>query len=182
MTADLRIVVDGLGVLVPISDGLACWIDDLDCFAIICKTRFNMVLVYIAFPRGKEANWRPNDLEDLFFSMTGTWVRFWNEKMPVHEPKRDLDRQFAYLERWIPAIAVLFKADVLLCSTDEVFLVTQDVWGDKHLDWSPGGVIVSVPIVAGDEEEAEIHWSEEHMQMADAITDWGTSHSARACW
>lgn len=53
-TADLRIVADGLGVLVQIPDRPSRWIDDLGFFPIVFKKGFNPLRAYFLFCRGQE--------------------------------------------------------------------------------------------------------------------------------
>lgn len=43
-TANPRIVADGLGLLGPMPDHLACWIDDISFFGTVMKIGLNWVL------------------------------------------------------------------------------------------------------------------------------------------
>lgn len=56
-TADPRIVVNGLNVLVPMSTLTAFLIDDLTFFVITSPTVSNAVLAYVMFRRGNEVDW-----------------------------------------------------------------------------------------------------------------------------
>lgn len=51
-TNQLRIFVEDLGVFVSISERLVRWITDLDFFAIMHNTGFDLVLAYVALCRG----------------------------------------------------------------------------------------------------------------------------------
>lgn len=66
-TADLRIVADGLGMLVPMLDRLAPWIDDSRFSLIISRTGFDLVLECFAFRRGQQYDLARVDLEEPFF-------------------------------------------------------------------------------------------------------------------
>lgn len=66
-TADQRIVVDGLGVLVPMADCRTRLIDDMPFFQTIRKKWFDPVLAYVAFCRRQQVDKSFEDLENLFF-------------------------------------------------------------------------------------------------------------------
>lgn len=63
---------------------------------------------------------------------------------PVHERKREPDGQFVYQERQLPAIAVLFKAEVRLSCNKDAITATREALRDEQPAPSPCGVIVSV--------------------------------------
>lgn len=66
-TADPRIVAVGLGYLVPIPDGLACWSDGLGFSSIVAKTVFDPTLTYVVFGRPQGVDWSFFDHNDSFF-------------------------------------------------------------------------------------------------------------------
>lgn len=71
----------------------------------------------------------------------------------VHERKREVDGQFVYHQSWLLEIAVRFRADVRLISVDNAIVSKWEALGDEQPDSSPGGVIVSVPPAARDDED-----------------------------
>lgn len=66
-TADLRFVADRLGVLLPIPDRLACWIDDMDFLRIVHKTALDPLLAYVTSPQWPDVDWSCVDPEIVFF-------------------------------------------------------------------------------------------------------------------
>lgn len=70
----------------------------------------------------------------------------------VHKRKQKVEGRFAYHERLLPFIAVHFKSYDQRSSLDDAVMVTREAVGNEHPDPSPGGVLVSAPTVAGDDE------------------------------
>lgn len=64
-TASLHIVRDGLGVLVPMPDGLARSNYNLGFFPIVLGTGFDPVLAEASFCRRQEIDWSYVDLKGL---------------------------------------------------------------------------------------------------------------------
>lgn len=55
-----------LGLLVPVPYIPACWITELNFFAVIGKNVFNQVFPFVAFRHGKVVDRSPSDPEDPF--------------------------------------------------------------------------------------------------------------------
>lgn len=62
-TVGPQIVVEGLGVLVPMSGRVARYTDSLNLFAVICESFFDQVLAYVTFYHGQEVGWLRADLK-----------------------------------------------------------------------------------------------------------------------
>lgn len=66
-TADLCIVAEGWGGLVPMPNRLARWITDLGFFPFIHKTGLDQVMAYAVFCRWQEVDWTRVDLAEPIF-------------------------------------------------------------------------------------------------------------------
>lgn len=124
-TGNPRIVVEGLGLLVPMLKGLVRWIIDLGLLVFIHKIGFDTFLAYAGFRRGQEVDWSQVDIGDCFFHYrwrTKEIIALADKR--VHESKREADGRFVYHERWLPAIAVRIKPEVGLSSFDDAITAT----------------------------------------------------------
>lgn len=65
-TAGLQIVAECSGVLVPMPKCLVCGTTDLGFFAIVIKTRFDLLLAYLVLCHGQEVDCSCTDLDDPF--------------------------------------------------------------------------------------------------------------------
>lgn len=77
-------------MLVPFSKRSICWIEDLDFFAIIKESSFDLSLAYVEFHRCREVDWDQGGLLDPFYLYrwwTGKFVDFCKKR--VHELKRE---------------------------------------------------------------------------------------------
>lgn len=150
-TADLRIFVDGLEVLVQMSDRLAHWIDYLGFFQVVCKFVFAPVLVFVPLRRGEEVDWSCLDMDDAIFLYSwskGELIGLAGRR--VHDQKREGYVLFEYNKCQLLFIAVCFKADIRLSSLDHAIAGTQQVFGGKLTYPSSDGVAVSGQTAASD--------------------------------
>lgn len=67
VTSCPRILTDGLGKSVQVSDYLARWTDDRGFFSIFCEMWFDPGQACIAFRREQNVHWCYVRLEDPFF-------------------------------------------------------------------------------------------------------------------
>lgn len=144
-TANLRIVVEGLGVLVqnlcPV--GLRTWVSSPSSvrrgFMRSCHT-FSSVL----------------DKKYIGRSLTFTRLSFFLYRwcmgkviglaeQCMHERKQEVGGQTVYQERRLTAIAARLKNVAGLSSIEDAIEELRKALGDKHPDPSHGGIIVSVP-------------------------------------
>lgn len=70
----------------------------------------------------------------------------------VHKRKWEVDGRFLYHELLIQSIAVHFKSDARLSIFDDVATATREAFGDVRQDPCRSGILVSVPMVANEEE------------------------------
>lgn len=66
--------------------------------------------------------------------------------------KREVDCRFVYHERLLWSISVHFKSDIRMSNIGDTITDTQEAFGDEHVVPSRGGVIITVPTAAGDDE------------------------------
>lgn len=111
-TAELRIITDGLGVLLARPDRLACWIDELGFVLIVYKAGFVPDFSYVGFRRDQEVHCSCVELRDpslLFCRRTGVVICLAYKR--VHERKREMDCQLVYHELRLPSTTVCFNSN-----------------------------------------------------------------------
>lgn len=91
------------------------------------------VLAYVAFLRGREVDRSligPKDTFVLYPWIPGEFIGF--AKKPVPEWKWEIDGQFVYQKRWLPDIAIHFKAGVRLRSIEDHITATwKTLFGEQ---------------------------------------------------
>lgn len=78
----------------------------------------------------------------------------------VQEREEKFDGRFCYHKRLLLSVAMLFKSDARPSSFDDAVVVTREALGDEHPKSSLGAVVVSVPMITGDDED---DWDFGHM-------------------
>lgn len=68
-----------------------------------------------------------------------------------HKRSGEVDGRFLYYELRLRLLTVRIRSDVPLCSSADAVMMTREAVGDVLQDPSPGGVVVSVLTVAGDD-------------------------------
>lgn len=59
----------------------------------------------------------------------------------MHERQREVDGRFIYHELRLLSIAARFKSDAPLSGRDDAVTATQEAFGDKCPEPSPGGIV-----------------------------------------
>lgn len=135
--------------MVPISDDLVRWFDDLGLLPAVRKTATDRVLPYNVFCRGQDVHFSWVGFEYFSFCIAGVRgkVIVLADKH-VHGHKGEADSQVLYHGLRLPSITARFESDFLLSSLDDALTVTWEAFGEDRPDSSPGGIVPSVSAVA----------------------------------